>query len=92
MCFGVPMRTQPMLDGGKWMLQKQFARSMVAMHADWEECRWKRREAPISSRVGRRNLGGGVAQFEFRACMLMMRAAFEALLRLTKTSAFGSPG
>ena len=92
MCCGVPMRTQPMLDGGSRMLQKQLARSRVAMQAVREWRRRKRREAPISRRVGSRNLGGGVGQWALRVRMLMMRAALEALLRLTKTSALGRPG
>ena len=92
MLDGVPMRTQPMLDGGRIILQKQFARSIVAMQAALEWNRWKRRVAPISSKVGRRNLGGGVGQLALRVRMLMMCAAFVALLRLTKTSALGRPG
>ena len=74
------------------MLQKQLARSMVVIQAWVEECRWRRRVAPIAIKVGRRNLGGAVGQLELRARMLMMRAALEALLRLTKTSALGRPG
>ena len=99
MCFRVPMRMQPMLDGGRRMDQKQLARSMTAMQGvDPGECkercagRQERRRAPICKSVGRRNLGGGRGQLAFRVCMLMMSAAFVGLLLLINTSAFGRPG
>ena len=86
------MRMQPTLDVGSRIDQKQLARSRVAMQADWDGERVDRRRNPISSRVGRRNLGGGHGQLPFKACMFMMRAALDGLLRFTKASAFGRPG
>ncbi len=86
------MRMQPMLDVGSRIDQKQLARSRVAMQAEWDVERVERRRNPISNRVGRRNLGGGHGHLLFKACMFMMRAAFEGLFRFTKASAFGSPG
>ena len=52
----------------------------------------ERRRAPICSKVGSRNLGGGEGQLAFKARMLIMRAAFVELLRFTKASALGRPG
>lgn len=60
------MRIQPTLEGGKRMLQKQFARSIEAIQGEAEERCW-RRMVPISRRVGRRNFGGGNGQLEFSA-------------------------
>ena len=84
------MRMQPMFDRGRRMLQKQLARSRVAMEGEPEGV--GRRNAPTSRRVGRRNFGCGVVQLEFSSRILMMRAALERLLRFTKTSALGRPG
>ena len=81
-----------MLDCGRRMLQKQLARSRVAMHGESAEEEVGRRHEPTSRRVGNRNLGGEEGQFALRARILMMRAAFVVLLRLTKTSALGRPG
>lgn len=73
------------------MLQKQLAKSMVEMQAEADVWCWRKR-VPISSRVGRRNLGGGKGQLALSARMLIMRAALVELLGLRKTSAFGRPG
>jgi hypothetical protein len=70
------------------MLQKQFARSKVAIQEESEG--W--RNDPISRRVGRRNFGGCEGQLAFRAHIFTIREALVELLRFTKTSAFGSPG
>lgn len=86
------MRMQPTLDTGSRMLQKQLARSRVAMQGEspgrWDGCK----KAPISRRVGSRNFGGAVGQFALSARILMIRAALERLLRFINTSALGSPG
>ena len=74
------------------MLQKQLAKSRVAMYAEEEPRQWACKIAPTSTRVGRRNFTGGIGQLELRVRMLMMRAAFVLLLRLTNTSALGRPG
>ena len=92
MCRGVPIRIQPTLEGGRRMDQKQLARSNMATQGDADEEGQERRSAPICSKVGSRNLGGGEGQLEFKAFMLIMRAAFVELLRFTKASALGRPG
>lgn len=86
------MRMHPTLDSGSWILQKQLAKSRVAMQGESPEVWEERRKAPTSRRVGRRNFGGGVGQFVLRARILMIKAALERLLRFTNTSALGSPG
>ena len=63
-----------MLEAGRRMLQKQFARSIEAMQGAAEVLCWSS-IVPISRSVGKRNLGGGVGQLAFNARMLMMRAA-----------------
>jgi hypothetical protein len=84
------------------MLQKQLARSKVAMQGEGDgedeeeegedapQCAYK--VMPTSIKVGRRNLGGGTGQLAFRARMLTMRAAFVGLFCFTNTSAFGRLG
>ena len=81
----------PTLDGGRRMLQKQLARSRVAMQGESAGDEWGSKQDPTSRRVGRRNLGGGEGQFSLRARMLIMRAALVELFILMKTSALGNP-
>lgn len=86
------MRMQPTLESGRRMDQKQFAKSRTARQAEGGAVEGVCKMAPIWRRVGSRNLGGGTGQLAFKATMLIMSAALEADLRLTKHSALGRPG